>query len=93
MFFFFAMLSCGRKDYFHTPKVMDLCSCSDLSFCLCFFPLVAVFESFKDYVAVEQLDGDNKYDAGEHGLQVHISLMRLAIKAPTHQRSFSSLLS
>ena len=23
-----------------------------------------------DYVAVEQLDGDNKYDAGEHGLQV-----------------------
>lgn len=30
----------------------------------------AVFESFKDYVAVEQLDGDNKYDAGEHGLQV-----------------------
>lgn len=29
-----------------------------------------VFESFVDYVAVEQLDGDNKYDAGEHGLQV-----------------------
>lgn len=29
-----------------------------------------VFESFIDYVAVEQLDGDNKYDAGEHGLQV-----------------------
>ena len=36
--------------------------------CLSLFP--AVFESFKDYVAVEQLDGDNKYDAGEHGLQV-----------------------
>lgn len=30
----------------------------------------SVFESFKDYVATEQLDGDNKYDAGEHGLQV-----------------------
>lgn len=58
---------------------------------LLFFP-VAVFESFKDYVAVEQLDGDNKYDAGEHGLQVHISLMRLAIKPPTRQHSFSSLL-
>ncbi|EMP41443.1 Ubiquitin carboxyl-terminal hydrolase 7 [Chelonia mydas] len=28
-----------------------------------------IFESFIDYVAVEQLDGDNKYDAGEHGLQ------------------------
>uniref|UniRef100_A0A3B4X2Q6 Ubiquitin carboxyl-terminal hydrolase 7 n=1 Tax=Seriola lalandi dorsalis TaxID=1841481 RepID=A0A3B4X2Q6_SERLL len=28
-----------------------------------------IFESFKDYVATEQLDGDNKYDAGEHGLQ------------------------
>lgn len=30
----------------------------------------AVFESFKDYVKVETLDGDNKYDAGEHGFQV-----------------------
>ncbi len=27
-------------------------------------------ESFKDYVSGETLDGDNKYDAGEHGLQV-----------------------
>ncbi|XP_018335217.1 ubiquitin carboxyl-terminal hydrolase 7 isoform X2 [Agrilus planipennis] len=26
-------------------------------------------ESFKDYIAKETLDGDNKYDAGEHGLQ------------------------
>jgi hypothetical protein len=24
---------------------------------------------FQDYVATETLDGDNKYDAGEHGLQ------------------------
>ncbi|XP_023254734.1 ubiquitin carboxyl-terminal hydrolase 7-like, partial [Seriola lalandi dorsalis] len=31
-----------------------------------------IFESFKDYVATEQLDGDNKYDAGEHGLQVRL---------------------
>lgn len=28
-----------------------------------------IYESFKDYVATETLDGDNKYDAGEHGLQ------------------------
>lgn len=35
-----------------------------------FLSLPKVFESFVDYVAVEQLDGDNKYDAGEHGLQV-----------------------
>eukprot|EP00731_Ephydatia_muelleri_P029201 Em0020g845a len=28
-----------------------------------------VIESFKDYVAVETLDGDNKYDAGQYGLQ------------------------
>ncbi|CAG9767409.1 unnamed protein product [Ceutorhynchus assimilis] len=28
-----------------------------------------IYESFKDYVAKESLDGDNKYDAGEHGLQ------------------------
>lgn len=39
---------------------------------VCFLCLCAVFESFKDYVATEQLDGDNKYDAGEHGLQVSI---------------------
>ena len=29
-----------------------------------------VYESFKDYIEVESLEGDNKYDAGEHGLQV-----------------------
>lgn len=27
-------------------------------------------ESFKDYVTVEPLEGENKYDAGEYGLQV-----------------------
>uniref|UniRef100_T1J1R9 Ubiquitin carboxyl-terminal hydrolase 7 n=1 Tax=Strigamia maritima TaxID=126957 RepID=T1J1R9_STRMM len=31
--------------------------------------LFLVHESFKDYVAVETLDGDNKYDAGDYGLQ------------------------
>lgn len=36
-------------------------------FCLLKFFLVD--ESFKDYIAKETLDGDNKYDAGEHGLQ------------------------
>lgn len=45
---------------------------------LCFFP---VFESFKDYVATEQLDGDNKYDAGEHGLQVKYFCNLLALVA------------
>ena len=30
----------------------------------------AVTESFRDYVEVETMDGENKYDAGEHGLQV-----------------------
>lgn len=28
-----------------------------------------IYESFDDYVAVELLDGENKYDAGEYGLQ------------------------
>ncbi|XP_063230650.1 ubiquitin carboxyl-terminal hydrolase 7 isoform X2 [Bacillus rossius redtenbacheri] len=28
-----------------------------------------IIESFRDYIATEMLDGDNKYDAGEHGLQ------------------------
>ena len=30
----------------------------------------AVHESFKDYVTEETLEGDNKYDAGEYGMQV-----------------------
>ncbi|ESO09431.1 hypothetical protein HELRODRAFT_97558 [Helobdella robusta] len=28
-----------------------------------------IIESFKDYITVETLDGDNRYDAGDHGLQ------------------------
>ncbi|XP_061713285.1 ubiquitin carboxyl-terminal hydrolase 7-like isoform X3 [Cydia pomonella] len=28
-----------------------------------------IYESFKDYISTELLEGDNKYDAGEHGLQ------------------------
>lgn len=28
-----------------------------------------IYESFKDYITVEMLDGDNRYDAGDHGLQ------------------------
>lgn len=31
---------------------------------------VAVYTSFMAYVAVEKLDGENKYNAGNHGLQV-----------------------
>jgi len=30
-----------------------------------------IMESFRDYVKTENLDGENKYDAGAHGLQVH----------------------
>ncbi|XP_077591421.1 ubiquitin carboxyl-terminal hydrolase 7 isoform X2 [Stigmatopora nigra] len=58
-----------------------------------------IFESFKDYVATEQLDGDNKYDAGEHGLQeaekgvkfltfppiLHLQLMRFMYDPQTDQ--------
>ncbi|CAB4030549.1 ubiquitin carboxyl-terminal hydrolase 7-like, partial [Paramuricea clavata] len=28
-----------------------------------------IYESFKEYIAVETLDGDNKYDAGDFGMQ------------------------
>jgi ubiquitin carboxyl-terminal hydrolase 7 len=42
-----------------------------------------IYESFKDYVATEVLDGDNKYDAGNHGLQVVI-LSTLATKNNFH---------
>ncbi|CAH0719456.1 unnamed protein product, partial [Brenthis ino] len=30
---------------------------------------IKFYESFKDYISIELLDGENKYDAGEHGLQ------------------------
>lgn len=36
---------------------------------MCLHLYLVVFESFRDYVAEETLDGDNKYDAGEFGLQ------------------------
>ena len=41
---------------------------ADLNYICCQF-LCLVDESFHDYIATEVLDGDNKYDAGEHGLQ------------------------
>ena len=48
------------------------------------YPLFsAVIESFKDYVAVETMEGDNKYDAGEHGLQV-LHVVRTHTRARTH---------
>jgi len=34
-----------------------------------------IYESFQDYVASETLEGDNKYDAGVHGLQVSRNLI------------------
>ncbi len=33
-----------------------------------------IMESFRDYVKTENLDGENKYDAGNHGLQVAFNL-------------------
>ena len=42
---------------------------SSASFLLLPTRITAVIESFEDYVAAETLDGDNKYDAGVHGLQ------------------------
>jgi ubiquitin carboxyl-terminal hydrolase 7 len=29
-----------------------------------------ILESFRDYIKTENLDGENKYDAGNYGLQV-----------------------
>ena len=33
-----------------------------------------MYDSFKDYVDVETLDGDNQYRAENHGLQVRVHL-------------------
>lgn len=57
--------------------------------------LILVMESFDDYTATETLDGDNKYDAGDYGLQpaekgvkfisfppvLHLQLMRFQYDA------------
>uniref|UniRef100_A0A915IIZ4 USP domain-containing protein n=1 Tax=Romanomermis culicivorax TaxID=13658 RepID=A0A915IIZ4_ROMCU len=59
-----------------------------------------IYESFKDYITVESLDGENKYDAGEHGLQeaekgvifqqfppvLHLQLMRFQYD-PQHDQN------
>ena len=47
----------------------------------------AVHESFKDYVGVEPLDGENKYDAGEHGLQVSLHTLLLSLSLSLHNIS------
>lgn len=33
-----------------------------------FYYIFLVYEFFKEYIVVEILDGDNKYDVGEYGL-------------------------
>lgn len=39
--------------------------------------LCLVEESFDNYVAKESLDGENKYDAGDHGFQVRLLVIHL----------------
>lgn len=37
------------------------------------FVFFLVIDSFNEYIKAETLEGDNKYDAGEHGLQVSVT--------------------
>ena len=37
--------------------------------------MFSVIESFQDYITVETLNGENKYDAGDYGLQVRRYLL------------------
>lgn len=53
------------------------------------FPF-SVYESFQDYIKVESLDGENKYDAGEHGLQVIIT-WTLKVAALSLNNAFHSI--
>ena len=70
---------CRKETFFDIQlnikgkKNGECCCC--LFVCLSFSLSLPVYESFKDYVAVEQLDGDNKYDAGENGLQVQLPVL------------------
>lgn len=45
--------------FFSTDLALDVKGCPD------------VYASFDKYVAVERLEGDNKYQSEEHGLQVN----------------------
>ena len=38
-----------------------------------------VYESFKDYVAVETLKEENKYDAGDLGMQVSLGIVQYVL--------------
>lgn len=50
--------------------ICDMISFTPLSVSFFFYVIFVVYESFKDYIATEKLEGENKYDAGDNGLQV-----------------------
>jgi len=50
------LILCFYLGYLSNKKIIDF-------FC------ISVYESFSDYVNMKNLDRDNKYDAGKHGLQ------------------------
>ena len=47
-------------------------TCISILFNVCSIYNLIVHESFKNYTSPETLDGDNKYSAGNHGMQVHM---------------------
>lgn len=55
----------GKRNILESFKVRYLFCPIHQQLCIVFY--FHLF--FQDYVATETLDGDNKYDAGEHGLQ------------------------
>jgi hypothetical protein len=48
-------------------------------------------ESFRDYVSTENLIGDNRYDAGPHGLQVSYFFVRIKIWSGVSYKCFGFL--
>lgn len=64
--------------------------------CIVWMNYFAVYESFRDYIATETMDGENKYDAGEHSLQVRMwRIINLVIRSICHsiwQRKYRDVL-
>lgn len=66
----FNQLMCKTFTLYHCMKTKCMFRFYYENYFKCRIWLISVYESFDDYIKQESLEGDNKYDAGDYGLQV-----------------------